>query len=126
MREIDKIIIHCSATPNDKDITVNEIRDWHVNGNGWFDIGYHYVIYRNGIIVAGRPVALIGAHCRGENTNSIGICLIGNDVFTEKQFNALKQIYVFLKNIYPELKPYGHRDFNEKKTCPNFEVEDYL
>ncbi len=45
MRYINKIIIHCSATPEGRNFTVDEIRDWHVNGNGWSDIGYHYVIY---------------------------------------------------------------------------------
>ena len=126
MRVIDKLIIHCSATQNNREVTVDEIRDWHVNGNGWSDIGYHYIISRGGVIEAGRPVATAGAHCRGQNANSVGVCMIGDDVFTERQFDALQQVYTLLKNIYPELESFGHRDFTDKKTCPNFEVKDYI
>ena len=126
MRDIDKHIIHCSATPNDRQVTVEEIRDWHVNGNGWSDIGYHFVIYRNGDIVAGRPVYKAGAHCLGQNAHSIGTCLIGNDLFTDEQHHALKSLHNTLNNIYSGLAAFGHRDFTNAKTCPNFEVRDIL
>jgi N-acetylmuramoyl-L-alanine amidase len=126
MRDIDKLIVHCSATPNDRDVTVEEIRDWHVNGNGWDDIGYHYVIYRNGAIMSGRPVYKSGAHCKGQNANSIGVCLIGDDVFTDEQFDSLKKIHSMLGNIFIGIEAFGHRDFTDKKTCPNFEVKDYI
>ena len=59
------------------DIDAETIRDWHVNGNGWSDIGYHYVIKRNGLVEAGRPVSISGAHAKGHNADSIGICLVG-------------------------------------------------
>ena len=77
MRKIDKIIIHCSATPKHKDFSAETIRDWHVKGNGWDDIGYHYVVRLDGSLEYGRPVQVPGAHCRGENKSSIGICYIG-------------------------------------------------
>ena len=77
MRKIDKIIIHCSATPKHKDFSAETIRDWHVKGNGWDDIGYHYVVRLDGSLEYGRPVQVPGAHCRGENKSSIGICDIG-------------------------------------------------
>ena len=125
MRRIDKLIVHCSATPNDRDVTVDEIRDWHL-ARGWSDIGYHYVIYRNGTIAAGRPVEKVGAHCHGQNAESIGVCLVGLDSFKPEQFDALKHVYALLKNIFPEIEPFGHRDFTDKKTCPNFEVRDWL
>ena len=63
MRKIDEIIIHCAATPEGKNFTVAQIRDWHVNGNGWKDIGYHYVIYLDGSVHKGRPIEQVGAHC---------------------------------------------------------------
>lgn len=125
MRPINKLIVHCSATPNDRDVTVDEIRKWHVVDNGWSDIGYHYVIYRDGSIHAGRHVEDIGAHCRGQNADSIGVCLIGNYEFTRAQFASLRELYIVLNNIF-DLKAYGHRDFTDKKTCPNFEVKDVL
>ena len=76
MRKITKIIVHCSATPEGKDYSVDTIRDWHL-ARGWRDIGYHFVIYRNGEIAEGRPIEQSGAHCKGENYCSIGICYIG-------------------------------------------------
>ena len=81
MRQIDKIIVHCSATPNDREVTVEDIDRWHKE-RGWYGCGYHIVIYRNGSIHMGRPLSKIGAHCKGRNTGSIGVCLIGNDEFT--------------------------------------------
>ncbi|MEM7557477.1 MAG: N-acetylmuramoyl-L-alanine amidase [Cyanobacteria bacterium P01_A01_bin.84] len=125
MRSITKLITHCSATPNDRDVSVKDIRNWHKQ-RGWSDIGYHYVIYRNGLVENGRPVEKIGAHCKGQNTGSIGVCLIGDDVFTAKQFESLGNLYNILLNIFPDLTIYGHRDFTNKKTCPNFNVRDVV
>lgn len=125
MRRIDKLIVHCSDTSNELDITVEEIRSWHLE-RGWKDIGYHYVIYRDGTIHLGRPVSEIGAHCRGHNRGSIGVCLIGKDEFTPEQFKSLKNLWRGLKNIFHDLRIKGHRDFTDLKTCPNFEVKDII
>jgi len=73
MRNIDKIIIHCSATPIGVDFSAETIRDWHVKGNKWDDIGYHYIVRLNGSLEYGRPVGISGAHCKGHNKHSIGI-----------------------------------------------------
>ena len=67
MRNIDRIVLHCSATPEGKDYSVETIRDWHVNGRGWSDIGYHYVIRLDGSVELGRPIDKIGAHVKGHN-----------------------------------------------------------
>ena len=75
-RRIDKIIIHCSATPEGKDFTVDQIRQWHLD-RGFSDVGYHYVIYRDGSVHRGRPETQVGAHTTGYNSYSIGICYIG-------------------------------------------------
>ena len=125
MRNIRKLIAHCSDTPNNRDVTVDEIRDWHKE-RGWRDIGYHYVIYRGGKIMLGRPVAEVGAHCKGQNHDSIGVCLIGKDEFTPEQFDSLRKLYAMLGNIFQEIKAYGHRDFTNQKTCPNFDVKDVI
>ena len=84
MRKIDKVIIHCSATPEGKDYTVEDIDRWH-RERGFDCIGYHYVIYRDGSVHKGRDVAKIGAHCKGQNANSIGVCYIGGMTADNKQ-----------------------------------------
>lgn len=126
MREINKFIVHCSASPNDRDIGAAEIYKMHVDGNGWSDIGYHYIIRRDGRIEFGRPIEKIGAHVRGENTGSVGVCLIGLDDFTVEQFASLKALWQVFKLINPDITQHGHRDFTNQKTCPNFEVRDHL
>ena len=131
-RRITEIIVHCAATPEGKDFTVEDIRRWH-KAQGWSDIGYHYVIYRNGHIEPGRDVDLIGAHCvkGGHNTHSIGICYIGGmdaenkrakDTRTLAQKAALLGLLTDLRQLYPEAKIYGHRDFDSGKDCPSFDA----
>ena len=135
MRKINKIIIHCSATPEGKDYTVAQIRQWHTTpkpkGNGWRDIGYHFVIYRDGTVHKGRPIEQIGAHCSGYNANSIGICYIGGcatdgntpkDTRTEAQRAALIQLVSELKASYPSATVHGHNEF-AAKACPSFNVQ---
>ena len=131
MRKIDKIIIHCSATPKHKDFSAEKIRDWHVKGNGWDDIGYHYVVRLDGSLEYGRPVQVPGAHCRGENKSSIGICYIGGmdekmkeweDTRTEAQKDTVLQLLKVLKKLHPEAKVYGHRDFSSK-ACPSYDAK---
>ena len=132
MRKIEKIIIHCSATPEGKDYTVAQIRDWHVRGNGWSDIGYHFVIDRYGVVHKGRPVEKIGAHTKGQNARSIGICLIGGmdaenkrpkDTRTPAQRVALVNLVKELKATYGEnVTVHGHNEF-AAKACPSFNVK---
>ena len=132
MRKIEKIIIHCSATPEGKDYTVAQIRDWHVRGNGWSDIGYHFVIDRYGVVHKGRPVEKIGAHTKGQNARSIGICLIGGmdaenkrpkDTRTLAQRVALVNLVKELKATYGEnVTVHGHNEF-AAKACPSFNVQ---
>ena len=126
MRHIDKLIVHCSDTPDSRSVSVEDIRRWHVKDNGWSDIGYHFIIKRNGDIETGRPIWAIGAHCRGQNTNSIGVCLIGRSNFDDRQFKSLQNLYDTLKHVFDNFEVYGHRDFDSNKTCPNFEVRDIL
>ena len=128
-RRITEIIVHCSATPEGKDYTVNDIRRWHKQ-QGWSDIGYHYVIYRNGHIEPGRDIDISGAHCEGHNSNSIGVCYIGGvarngktakDTRTLAQKAALLSLLKDLRELYPGAKIYGHRDFAHK-DCPSFDA----
>lgn len=125
MRKISEIILHCSDTPAGREVTVDDIRRWHVDERGWSDIGYHYVVYLDGTVHEGRPEAIQGAHCRGHNKQSIGICYIGGgsgeDTRTEEQKDALVDLLLILKTKYPDAKIYGHRDFSNKQ-CPSFDA----
>lgn len=129
MRTINEIIVHCSATPEGRPTTVGDIRSWHKQRE-FKDIGYHYVVYLDGSIHAGRPESAIGAHCTGHNRNSIGVCYIGGvakdrktpkDTRTEAQKKALLQLLKQLKKRYPGAKIYGHRNF-AAKACPSFDA----
>ena len=127
-RNISMIIVHCSATPEGKDVSVESIRSAH-KAQGWSDIGYHYVITLSGDVKQGRNVDLIGAHCQGKNTNSIGVCYVGGvdkdgkpkDTRTERQRIQLKQLLIHLRVLYPGARIYGHRDF-ANKACPSFDA----
>ena len=129
MRTINEIIVHCADTPAGRDNTVADITRWHKD-RGFRTIGYHYVIYRDGSIHTGRPVQEIGAHCKGHNAHSIGICYIGGksadgkrheDTRTPEQKEALLSLLRQLKAQYPNTTVYGHRDFSSK-PCPCFDA----
>lgn len=139
-RYINELIVHCSATPEGNNITVDDIRADHKK-QGWSDIGYHYVIYRDGSIHNGRDVDLVGAHCakNGHNQHSIGICYIGGvenkpgvpyykqkakDTRTEAQKAALLSLLVDLKKLYPQAQVWGHHDFDSGKDCPSFDARN--
>ena len=128
-RKIKEIIVHCSATPEGKDYSVDTIRKWHLQ-RGFSDIGYHYIIYRDGSIHTGRDESVIGAHCKGHNSNSIGVCYIGGcasdgktpkDTRTAEQRQSLVKLLKELKAKYPQASIHGHRDF-ANKACPSFDA----
>jgi N-acetylmuramoyl-L-alanine amidase len=130
MRPINKAIIHCSATPEGRDVKTETIKEWHT-AKGWSDIGYHYVIELDGSIVEGRPIELIGAHCLGQNKFSIGICYVGGmnksmskpkDTRTEEQKVSLTELINELKSKF-DLSVHGHNQFSNK-ACPSFDVEN--
>lgn len=132
MRRINKLIVHCSATPEGRDIKTETIRGWHVNDNHWSDIGYHYVIELDGSIHTGRAESVIGAHCLGQNANSIGICYVGGltkdgkapkDTRTDAQKRALIELLKGLKEKYPNATIHGHREF-AAKACPCFDAKN--
>jgi len=137
MRNLNMIVVHCSATPPKMDIGVKEIRSWHVKGNGWRDVGYHIVVRRDGTIEFGRPISQAGAHARGYNSNSIGVCWVGgvNDDMdpennmTEIQEQELWCVIDNLINVYdiPRENVVGHRDLPEvTKACPSFDVKEWI
>ena len=132
MRKITEIIIHCSATPEGRDVSVETIRQWH-RQRGFRDIGYHYVIYRDGSIHTGRQENQQGAHCTGHNAYSIGICYIGGmerdmsdpkDTRTPAQRQALADLCRELKQKYPSASIHGHNEY-ANKACPSFNVRQW-
>lgn len=142
MRKIDEIIVHCAAThPNwwegkSAEEKRDEIRRWHVQDNGWDDIGYHAIIDRDGTVAQGREDAVQGAHCKGRNATTLGVCLLGGhgsnendkfeDHFTPAQDRALRLWIEHKQNIHPTIKTVSGHNQYAAKACPGFNVPRYL
>lgn len=140
MRDIKYIVVHCSATPPSMDIGAYEIRKWHLD-RGWLDIGYNACIKRDGTLEAGRDLDKdgdyleeIGAHVKGHNKHSIGICMVGGvdengkpqDNFTIHQYQTLAETLREWKKLFPDAIIQGHRDFKGvTKACPSFDVKSW-
>lgn len=146
-RTINKIVVHCSATPRTSDIGVREIDRMH-RGRGFLKIGYHYVIRRDGTVELGRPESEAGAHVENHNKDSIGICLIGGVAadcktaernFTDRQMGALAALLYGLHSRFPRAEILGHRDLSPDKNgdgriapneylkqCPSFDVRAWV
>ena len=128
-RHINEIIIHCTDTVEGKDYTVDDVRQWHKE-RGWSDIGYHYLIYRNGSVVAGRDVDQAGAHCKGHNSYSIAVCYVGGrgrdgkcrDTRTIQQRAAMANLLIELRMRYPQAVIVGHSFWDPSKECPCFDA----
>jgi N-acetylmuramoyl-L-alanine amidase len=128
MRNINLIIIHCSATKEGQNFHLKDIDRWH-REKGYKKVGYHYVIDLDGTVEKGRDESEIGAHCQGKNKNSIGICYVGGldingkpkDTRTKEQKEALWNLLRELLVKYPKATIHGHRDF-ANKACPSFDV----
>lgn len=140
MRAITGIIIHCAATRPEwmqgRPVAeaIAEIRRWHQD-RGWSDIGYHFVINREGEIGEGRDIAKTGAHVQGHNTGTIGVCLLGGhgsaetdsfaDNFTPEQDEALRGLLGKLRANYGPVPVTGHNEY-AAKACPGFQVREWL
>jgi N-acetylmuramoyl-L-alanine amidase len=163
-RPITQIVIHCSASPNGKSLfrgspgdpgfktPIQVIDEWHKERGfkrsiefrrrqclSLESVGYHFVIYTNGTIVAGRHVDEVGAHVAGNNKTSLGLCLVGTDKFTPAQWATLASNITGLQKDFPNARICGHRDLSPDKnndglvqpwewlkTCPGFDVRAWL
>lgn len=137
MRQIDSIIIHCSATLTGRHFGIAEIERWHTlpppRGNGWKAIGYHYVIEVDGTIQSGRRIEEAGAHVKGHNSRSVGICLVGgidenqrpSASFTNQQWDSLTTLLKGLRTSFPAALIRGHNDYTNAKACPSFDVRSW-
>lgn len=132
MRKIDKIIIHCTATREGDNISPSQIKEWHLV-RGFKTIGYHFVITLDGRTHVTRSLSQVGAHCKGQNKNSIGICYVGGldrngkpkDTRTPAQKSTLKRLINVLKQNYPSASIHGHNEF-ANKACPCFDVSELV
>lgn len=126
MRTINEIIVHCSATLEGRSFNAADIDRWH-RQRGFSQIGYHYVVLLDGVIERGRPEEVVGAHCKGHNRQSIGVCYIGGldssnkpkDTRTAAQRHALRQLMRELKQRFHAATVHGHCEF-AAKACPCF------
>ena len=143
MRTINLIVVHCTATPEGRDVTTADIDRQH-RQRGFTSIGYHYVIYRDGTLHLGRPVTEVGAHVRGYNRYSIGVAYVGGlasdgrtpkDTRTPEQRQALRNLLARLKSRFTSARICGHRDLSPDvnrdgriepsewlKACPCFDA----
>lgn len=140
MRPVNEIVIHTFATRKDwfggKPFVdkVAEVKRWHVQDNGWSDLGYHYLIGKEGEVATGRPIERVGAHVQGHNTNTIGISLEGgfggvadgefHDNYTDAQEESLVDLIKGLRAEYGPLKLSGHNQY-ANKACPCFSVPQW-
>ena len=146
MRYTDLIVIHCSATREGLDISIDTFRKWH-KARGFRDIGYHFIIHPDGNVERGRPIEQVGAHARGYNKNSVGVCYIGGldkdlnpkDTRTRKQKISLRLLVDVLQIVYGQMEIVGHRDLSVDlngdgviskdewmKDCPCFDIKTEL
>ena len=134
MRTINLIVIHCSATEEGKEYSVEDITNWH-QARGFRTIGYHFLIHLDGSIDGEaeccRSIMEIGAHAKGHNRHSIGICYIGGllykkpaDTRTHAQINAMRCLVKALQSVFPS-DVIGHNEVSNK-ACPCFNVEKEL
>ena len=132
MREINSIVLHCYGKGTDKPQfdNIECCRDWHTlpkpHGNGWSDIGYHFVITKDGAVHKGRPIERKGAHEPKMNANSIGVCFTGDKKFTDRQYKSSAALIKTLMDEYGiKIEAvHGHYEFS-KKTCPNYDVDKF-
>ena len=116
-QETNYLVVHQSATNRKQKCDVFDIHRWHIE-RGWSGIGYHFVIEKDGVLRSGRPLDTVGAHCKGFNSESVGICMVGGlnqqgetvDNFSDAQYKTLQTLLIILKEIYKDAKIVRHKD----------------
>ena len=126
-RTVDKVFIHASDSDWKHHDDISVIRKWHVDENGWGDVGYHYFIKKNGTIQKGRDLELTPSAQKRNNVRTIAICLHGREKFTEKQFESLRKLCLEIHRSYNgRVTFHGHKEVTDEKTCPNFDYVKVL
>ena len=130
MRLINEIILHCADTKITQNFSIDDVRRWHIEERGWSDVGYHFYIRLNGSLELGRPIEKSGAHCKGKNANSIGVCFEGGKMSNGDKWSSpmLSQIVSYnrlqeyLFSVYGQLTVSAHYQYSTK-SCPNFNID---
>ena len=129
MRKLTRIILHCSATEEGKKYYLEDIKRWHMDGNGWIDVGYHFVIELDGKLRQGRDLDVCGSHTRYHNSSTIGVCYIGGlkngepiDTMTSMQELTWLELVRSLRVVFGNLSVHGHNEYSDK-ACPSFDVQ---
>lgn len=127
-RKINLVVIHCSDSDVPAHDNIETIRKWHVEENGWREVGYQYFVDKAGVVHPGRSEDESGSHVKGYNSRSIGICLSGRHEFTPAQFKSLEILLIDICGRYDLEKKdiVGHCDLDKKKTCPNLDLHKLL
>jgi N-acetylmuramoyl-L-alanine amidase len=128
-KHTNKIIIHYTETVEHQDFDIDDVREWHTL-RGFSDIGYHFLIKLDGTVQFGRQIDLVGAHCHGQNYDSIGVCYVGGkctdgtlaDTRTPEQMKSLETTIAFIRSVYGYIPCFGHNDYSEK-VCPGYNVK---
>lgn len=136
--ETKRIMLHCTATPEGREVTYDDLWNWHVKGNGWSHIGYHWLIQLDGTVVACRPEPLQGAGCSGQNHDTVHITYAGGleagtnrskDTRTPAQTAAMIDLIRDVSSRYKDIDDardiVGHNQF-AAKDCPCFSVPDWV
>lgn len=128
MRTINWVILHCSDSDIPAHDNIETIRKWHMDERNFSDVGYHYFVQKNGVVIKGRDEDKIGAHVKGHNKDSIGICLSGKEEFTDAQFRSLEILLIDIcgRHDLKKMDILGHSDLDDNKTCPNFALSEWL
>jgi len=132
MRKIDTIVVHCTATLPGQSVDIEDVRRWHVDGNGWSDVGYHALITADGTLQFGRPISRMGAGVAGHNKTTLHVAYVGGldddgqpaDTITTKQANALHGYVAGVVTVLGPMAVKGHNDFTDAKACPSFKVHE--
>jgi N-acetyl-anhydromuramyl-L-alanine amidase AmpD len=128
MRKINWIVVHCSDSDVPAHDNIEVVRGWHKNERNFSEIGYHYFITKDGVVHSGRSENTVGAHVKGHNSGSIGICLSGRTGFTADQFRSLEGLLkdICTRHGLGKEDVLSHKDLDPHKTCPNFDVHELV
>lgn len=130
MRQVKKIILHCTATVEGQEFDITDVDRWHKK-RGWKSVGYHYLIKQDGTLQVGRSLDEVGSHAKGENSDSIGIVYVGGldankepkDTMTAYQELTLMELIFSLRTVFHWMSVHGHNEYSNK-ACPSFDVQE--
>lgn len=125
-RHINRVFLHCSASDYDHHDDISVIKKWHVEENGWSDVGYHFFIKSTGEVQIGRSLERTPAAQKGHNAHTIAICLHGKTKFTPEQFRSLRHLCDEINRSYNSITFHGHNEVAPGRECPVYNPQAVL